>query len=569
MILQYVIISYLICTSESHDSSLVVSIATPCSENEIEIFYTKKTGNTTVSEVFYLHIPGTSQVVYTSPIPEPNSIISNAICVQKTDFDTYDLVPSTDVWHHNSTIEFLSPYGTITYKSSYFESTVSLVFYTPIRKNSMWYVLHGREQRWTDLDWEQQTLWILPADSIAGTFYSNHIFCRKVISGPSTTPAAYEVRVKYKHGVIVYVNGYKVLQDNLGDGFVKATAMNTKSYRSYDYRGAVRNGFEVYSSSFVVAVEVHASEIITEFDAWLTVYGSTWGKQMDIVYYYPVSELFIFDTLTADSSCDYNFHTLMGVSSGSPVEYFDFHIGMGQCNGFMYYVDSRYGKLTNVRLRGHSIEYDSWLSIMDRSIPVNYNSESFFTGSSLYPVNYDVIRLYIREASAFPIGFNEVRPIIRYLAFERNSPAIGDVLFEYVTGDRIQEELAPATDYRCESLDATPIGLSITERCVLSGSSTTPGVYTIDIVAVDYLGPQYFTLYLSILQVTEKVKEYDVSYRVAPIVFTVFFCVLVFVGSIIAITVLLAPVMKRRLVLRKVRRRYICLLCTLQIHSYL
>lgn len=511
-----------------------------CSSSENEIVFTKWTGNTYINEVFYLYAPGTTTLLYTSPSTTANKQVTRTICVPKTTFDTYDLKWSTYVWNHDSLVEFRGIYNQIVYKAPYDGSVISLVFYSPIKKNDQWFVMSTRVPQWTTLNWVQGDAVVKNADDIADYVSDNWIYVRKVISLPPSEVAAYEITVKYKHGVVVYVNGFEVMRDNLPNGLISANTFNTASYPTYSYHGATRNAGELGVNTAVVAIEIHADETISTFDAYMTLYGSTWPKGSSTkIYYYPVNETRLYGTYTYDICTDYNHRSVLYSDTLETGMYFEYDIGMGQCNGFMYYVTSDYGKLTKVDMQGLALVSNEWLSIMDRSINSAYDDENVFA-SYLYMDNYRYVRIYLEEASSLPVGFNEIRPILYMSTFERTTPDVTDKFYEFTTSQNVQEILQDSNYFKCDQLSATPIGLSLSTTCVLSGKTSAIGSHTVNMVAFDMFGPRDFTVYISIVPGSgDDSLEYDESYKTTPIVFTVIFCVCVAIAAIVASVIIL------------------------------
>lgn len=512
-----------------------------CSSSENEIVFTKWTGHSYVNEIFYLYAPGTTTLLYTSPSSSANKYFTRTVCVPKTAFDTYDLKWSTSSWHHDSLVEFRGIYNQIVYKAPYDGSVISLVFYSPIKKNDEWFVMKSRVPQWTTLDWVQGDAVLKNADDIANYVSNYWIYVRKVISLPSTVTTAYEITVKYKHGVVAYVNGFEVMRDNLPSGLITGTTVNTASYPTYSYRGATRNGGELGLNTAVVAIEIHGDENISTFDAYMTLYGSSWPKGSSTkVYYYPVNETLLYSTYAYDICTDYNFYSSLYSDTLETGMYFEYDIGMGQCNGFMYYVSSQYGKITKVDVQGLALVTNKWLSIMDRSVNTVHDEENALA-SSLYMDNYRYVRIYIEEASALPVGFSELRPIIYCATFERTTPDVTDKFYEFTTSQSIQEMVQDTNYFTCDQLSPTPIGLSLSTTCVLTGKTSAVGSYTVSMVAFDMFGPRDFTMYLSIIPGSDDEDSilYDDSYKTTPIVFTVIFCICVTVAAVVASFIIL------------------------------
>lgn len=90
--------------------------------------------------------------------------------------------------------------------------------------------------------------------------------------------AAYEVRMRFRYGIIAYINGMEIYRRNMPVGEVTSSTEAIGSFTTSEFRGVVRSGLEIESSDCVLAVEIHmsAGAIVTsiDFDAWLSVYAA-------------------------------------------------------------------------------------------------------------------------------------------------------------------------------------------------------------------------------------------------------------------------------------------------------
>ena len=495
--------------------------------------YTKRTG-LSKNEGFNLYAPGSQTALYNSPLFEKNTIVTKNVCIPKTDFDTYDIWSSED-WDKASYVQFYGPYGQSFFKGSHVRSDLSLVFYTPIPKNSLWFVLSNRGMHWTDNEWVQGSTEEMAAERVPVFVSGRMFFLRKVISIPTDVMAAYEIRVKYKHGIILYVNGYEILRDNMNNGFIAFDAYNINSYSTYEYRGTVRNGFELGSVSASIAIEIHAGEAITSFDCWMSIYGSSYAKSYEQkMYAFPTNATVGGGTVYTECT-DFDSLSSLVVNQIPSGFYFEYDLGFAQSNGFIYYVSSQYGKLTNVEIKGYSPFDGAWVTIADGSYDPAYDVDNSFRGS-LYFRNFNKIRYYIKGVSSYPAGFNEFRPILWRVSFERPVTEVNDVILEFTTTDNIQQVIQDSSSFYCSSLEGLPMGISLSTNCVLNGKTKALGSYAIPVMAIDSFGPRYFTLFLSIIKVDEdEVVSYDESYKTTPILITIIFCVCVLIMGCVGI----------------------------------
>ena len=487
-------------------------------------------------------------MLYTSPVVPSNSSATRTVCIPKTTYDTYDLKFSSPEWHHDSNVFFKGSYGQHLYASPWDAVTFNLILYTPIKKNSDWIVcLTGRSSHWTDLDWSSTGGVEKPADEIAGYVNYMRIFVRKVIEIPSILQTAYEIRIKYKDGIVIYVNGAEAFRDNMKNGVIKQDALPTNTYTTYDYRGTIRTASELGTGSCVIAVELHGSERITSFDGWLSLYGSSWGKTDEYrVYYYPVNETLIFGEVGYDIPCDFNHYSTLYTSELMSGLYFDFDIGNGQCNGFMYYVGADWGKMKDVQVKGYLKRTNEWLPILERSLTVQSDEENAY-GGLLYMNSIQKLRIYINSVERFPVGWSEIRPILIDLQIGRDTPDVHDVLLEYKTNEIVQEIVYNSYYFMCDNLSAFPKGLTITDKCILVGQPTEIGSYQINLIVTDFYGPRYSTVFISISE-GEPVNDniYDTSYTTGSKVLATILIIIVIILMIVGIFFVLKPEKKTK-----------------------
>lgn len=449
---------------------------------------------------------------------------------------------STPSWHHGSVVEFRNKYGHIVLKTSHKPDVVSLSLHTPILKNSTWVLLSGREFHWVDLEWNEGSQSEYSAWEIPSVSSSDFLFVRKTISLPSREMAAFEIQIKYKDGVIAYVNGYEVLRDNMKTGYVAATARNAGSYPSYAYRGAIRNGGELGSMLCVVAIEIHSRDVITDFDAYLSLYDSVTHRDLeDKIYYYPVHEVYgdgRSDSLYS-SPADYDMFTT--IYSDEKDKMFEFRIDRGQVNGFMYSVQTPYGVPTVVEMEGYSSLRNRWYTVVDANVDIDNDVANWFRHRT-YSFNYDKVHLTISDVSSLPWGMSEVRPIIWRIQIGDRDPFNESFFYEFETNESIQELiLDPSSFSYCEFINTPPIGLSMSSQCALSGKVGIAGQYILYVGFGDGYGPCYLTIYLTIHDTVSEDQSYDEGYRTAPIVLTIILCICIVIVAVLLIMYLMKP----------------------------
>ena len=90
--------------------------------------------------------------------------------------------------------------------------------------------------------------------------------------------AAYELNLKYRFGVIAYINGNEIYRDNMPAGEVTPTTQATGSYSQLEYHKVYRSAGEVTESNMLLAVELHFMEqpqTVVDFNAWMMIHASS------------------------------------------------------------------------------------------------------------------------------------------------------------------------------------------------------------------------------------------------------------------------------------------------------
>ena len=225
----------------------------------------------------------------------------------------------------------------------------------------------------------------------------------------------------------------------------------------------------------------------------------------------------------------------------------DFEIGSGQCDGFMYYVTSEYGKMQNVTVEGYHKASETWEQILSQSISVESETENIYSNAVNFH-NYKTIRIFYGGVTSLPVGWTEIRPFIKYNPFQRETPNIKDVSKTYRANDFVDDILYDPYYFSCNYLVALPKGLSLADNCILKGQPTTVGKYEVACIITDSYGPRYATVVITITEgdpITEDL--YDTSYSSDAKTKAIFLVILVLFLAIIAIFFVLKPEKKKQL----------------------
>ena len=152
--------------------------------------------------------------------------------------------------------------------------------YTPIFESSQWkFSTSVSSDSWKDASFSDSSWSTITLGSTTQTTTATQFF-RYTFSGVNSL-AAYELALKYRYGIAVYINGNQIFLDNLPTSFTSSTQA-LGSYSSLYYHNFIRNAQEISSSQIVLAIEIHPMSFTTSssvtFNAWLAVYASSFSN---------------------------------------------------------------------------------------------------------------------------------------------------------------------------------------------------------------------------------------------------------------------------------------------------
>ena len=255
-------------------SEVVQALTCPESQNYAKI--TKITKLMAVEESFRV-LSGTT-VLYTSPSLEDNSQRVLEICLEKTFNSQYRLQMNDsggDSWSDGAWISIEGINGNTVFKqmmSAVTSEEYPFSLHYPITKNSTWKYTNNAVGSWTDVMYNEQG-WTeitsgTTAQTAVGTQYFRHSF-----AGLAEF-AAIEVQLKYRYGVIAYINGIEIFRDNMPEGVVSSGTLATGYYNSTSFHGIIRSADVAEQPSSVLAVEVHfnqtSHEEVIQFNGFLS-----------------------------------------------------------------------------------------------------------------------------------------------------------------------------------------------------------------------------------------------------------------------------------------------------------
>ena len=256
----------------------VLAASLDCTSSQVYVKITKKTASWANEESF--KILSGSITVYTSPSLTNNQERVIEVCLTSSTNNQYTLQMSDtagDSWSDGAYIMMEGINGNIVYKAMMTESrtqTEPLSLYSPINKDGVWKYISSASGNWKDVNYSDST-WSEVTLGIASTSASGTQYFRKLFTGINDM-AAFELQLKYRYGVVAYINGAEVYRDNMPDGEPTSTTQASGSYSAYDYHGTIRSAKDIVVSS-VLAVEVHFSSIsyqeFIQFNGFLSLYA--------------------------------------------------------------------------------------------------------------------------------------------------------------------------------------------------------------------------------------------------------------------------------------------------------
>lgn len=164
-----------------------------------------------------------------------------------------------------------------------------IVVYYPVLKSSTWKFFCGTviPETWNMLAFDDH-LWLdyTVSDSMP-LFASGTHYYRISFKGYSAFPA-FEVSVRYQHGIVAYVNQQEVFRDNMPLGIIDPFSSSVSQYASISFRSFLLEGNYIHSGTNIFAAELHFPSNIPHpplFDAWIALLAPS-PKSSCFVYPY-------------------------------------------------------------------------------------------------------------------------------------------------------------------------------------------------------------------------------------------------------------------------------------------
>ena len=450
-----------------------------CNAGETYFKFVKYSGMYANEETFRIY--DGNVLLYTSPTlvsSEPRTIEE---CLTSSTNNQYSLQlidAYGDSWSSPAYLEIVGEYGNVFFKATMTDKELDefpLSMNYAIAQGATWKMTSGSiTDGWTaysfsDSDWSDATL-----GSVTVTASGTQYF-RKQFVGLANM-AAYDVRLKYKDGVIAYINGAEVYRDNMPGGVVTSTTAATGSYPSLDYHGFVRPGSEVNSQQSILAVEVHFQNAQTsvDFNAYLallttSVPGSEcyiYGGETTITSTVGSNPQYIFDfgTWTSYFASATDLPATISIVFNGPKPFI---------NGVRVYPYSYTAEAPNNFIMQGSNDNQVWTNVVTVANAVYSNSAFQVFNGYFFASLYNNYRLTISSSLASTLHAYEMQPLICSSSIPTSITYTPNTFTFWAVYEEVNIRPDVTEFTNCTST-ALPQGLTLdATTCVVSGVVTT------------------------------------------------------------------------------------------------
>ena len=164
------------------------------------------------------------------------------------------------------------------------------IVYNPIPKDSIFKFSLGFDNPlWKDIGFDTSS-WTDCNLASPGSVQEGTQFFRYSFSGNSNL-SVFELALRYKYGIIAYINGIEIFRDNLPSGTISYQQLATGSYSTCEYHSIIRQASFASSTTCLLAIEYHFTNQVSpiiEFNSWLSFYASSipnTGNFQILLYY--------------------------------------------------------------------------------------------------------------------------------------------------------------------------------------------------------------------------------------------------------------------------------------------
>ena len=442
-----------------------------CQTTEVEITVTRTTLDYASSEIFGLFDYTTDDPVYVSWNPADNSVETRTVCIPRVSTMLYTLfiANDTDTWNVCSGLEIFGPYGNRLFRRNPLGSVYLLSLIMPIEKNQEWVWTTTYKSDWlsgSTTEWDSGVPSSLPESD--STYYF-----RKSIQGMDYV-SAYEFRILYRYGVVAYLNGVEVYRDNMPDGAITPETRCSKTYGSYDYRGTIRNGFEVHEDA-VFAVEIHVSGSTSlQFDAWMAFYADSYSSSWPMnCYHVPASSVMTDGGENAAIFVDGSICTGAYYTVTLDSTYIEYTTETAQVNSWQINGDSD-DAMSQFKVVNQPLSNTTWsTTTYSNEFTMEYGFLEQIPIGDYYSENANKYRLYPTKLLANPIILADLVPSVCYREYTltRLQTPKYEESYSTMVGDFVEYIPENVDSLKCEISPALPAGLVLNE-CTIRGTPT-------------------------------------------------------------------------------------------------
>ena len=267
----------------------------------------------------YWEIRGNNKLLFSSYDNQSTTGVIEECLPTTTIFNQYSIwlfTESRNRWHPGSWLSIEGKYGNIFFKSFLYTSSSEeypLSLYYAIKESEQWKMTTGTIQEgWKDLQFVDST-WSTVTLGSTSSVVSGTQYYRYQFMGVSDM-AAYELRLKYRYGLVAYINGMEIYRDNLPDGTIISTTTASGGYPTLEYHSIIRPGSEVENAQSVLAIELHflpSGQTFIDFNAFMALMKTTITGATESCFIYPYEVPFV---SSGDSSIfDFNYESLKNI----------------------------------------------------------------------------------------------------------------------------------------------------------------------------------------------------------------------------------------------------------------
>ena len=450
----------------------VVICEIPCDPGNTAKF-TKHSESEEASTNEYWIVRGDNRVMYDSRTTNVTEVCLDPVGSR----DQYVLYLGTNGrnrWQAGSWLSVEGKYGNIFFKNFLYsiqqeEFPLSLHYF--IKKGYSWRLANSAPTgSWMEFNYDDSS-W---SSVVLGTSISpvnGAQYFRYTYFGLSNM-AAYEFSMKYKYGIVAYVNGMEVFRDNLPDGNITSTTTAISTHSSLSFHSIIRPGSEVSPTQLAVAVELHfltaTGQNNVDFDAYMAFMASSINGYSEPCFIYPDSISFLNENDANLFDFDHEtFKSIKDLSLDYPLQKYAYLNGVRMLAKESYTIPSIQWKAKQ------GVTGNSWNTVISRTnVNVKNNDFTIINGyfNSQLSKNYRFIVSNLIDSKSL----YEIQPLICSSGIP-TSITYDQSLYSFYSKYQ-QVVVSPIVDEftNCTIAPSLPEGLSIdSSTCIVSGEVNT------------------------------------------------------------------------------------------------